>query len=75
MAKHESDKAYTVLARRYRPQDFAAVVGQEAVARSLANAITAGRVAHAYLFKSKTRQTNSPLPSNVRPFRSPARTA
>ena len=42
--------AYTVLARRYRSQDFDAVVGQEAVARTLRNAIETDRVAHAYLF-------------------------
>ena len=41
---------YTVVARRYRPQNFAALIGQEPVARALANAITGGRVAHAYLF-------------------------
>lgn len=42
--------AYTVLARRYRSQDFDSVVGQEAVARTLRNAIDTDRVAHAYLF-------------------------
>lgn len=41
---------YTVLARRYRPQQFADLVGQEAVARALTNAIKSNRVAHAYLF-------------------------
>ena len=41
---------YTVLARRYRPQQFRDLVGQEAVAQALANAIASGRVAHAYLF-------------------------
>jgi DNA polymerase-3 subunit gamma/tau len=41
---------YTVLARRYRPQQFGDLVGQEAVAQALANAIASGRVAHAYLF-------------------------
>lgn len=41
---------YTVLARRFRPQAFGDVVGQEHVARALQNAIRAGRVAHAYLF-------------------------
>jgi DNA polymerase-3 subunit gamma/tau len=45
-----SDTAYTVLARRYRPQQFEDVVGQEAIARALSGAIRAGRVAHAYLF-------------------------
>ncbi|NBC10207.1 MAG: DNA polymerase III subunit gamma/tau, partial [Planctomycetes bacterium] len=42
--------SYTVLARRYRSQSFDDVVGQEAVARTLKNAIATGRVAHAYLF-------------------------
>src|ERR671938_189788 len=41
---------YTVLARRYRPQQFADLVGQEAVARALGNALKSNRVAHAYLF-------------------------
>jgi DNA polymerase-3 subunit gamma/tau len=43
-------EGYTVLARRYRPQTFTDLVGQEPVARALANAIQSGRVAHAYLF-------------------------
>jgi DNA polymerase-3 subunit gamma/tau len=43
-------KEYTVLARRYRPQQFGELVGQEAVAQALANALQSGRVAHAYLF-------------------------
>jgi DNA polymerase-3 subunit gamma/tau len=42
--------AYTVLARKYRPQSFADLVGQEHVARTLGNAIEADRVAHAFLF-------------------------
>lgn len=42
--------AYTVLARKYRPQSFGDLVGQEHVARTLANAIEADRVAHAFLF-------------------------
>ena len=41
---------YTVVARRYRPQQFADLVGQEPVAQALANALTSQRVAHAYLF-------------------------
>ncbi|MBL8820485.1 MAG: DNA polymerase III subunit gamma/tau [Planctomyces sp.] len=41
---------YTVLARRFRPQAFGDVVGQEHVAQALRNAIRSGRVAHAYLF-------------------------
>ncbi len=41
---------YTVVARRYRPQQFADLIGQEHVAQALTNALTSGRVAHAYLF-------------------------
>src|SRR5438445_3441198 len=41
---------YTVLARRYRPQQFADLVGQEPVAQALTNALQSNRVAHAYLF-------------------------
>ncbi len=42
--------SYQVLARKYRPQRFEDVVGQEHVTRTLANAIGTGRIAHAYLF-------------------------
>ncbi len=45
-----SPAGYTVLARRYRPQTFADLVGQGPVARALVNALALGRVAHAYLF-------------------------
>src|SRR5205823_13936494 len=41
---------YTVVARRYRRQQRAELIGQEHVARSLTNALAANRVAHAYLF-------------------------
>lgn len=41
---------YVVMARRYRPQQFDELIGQEHVARALANAISSGRVGHAYLF-------------------------
>ena len=42
--------SYQVIARKYRPQRFADVVGQEHVTQTLANAIAQKRVAHAYLF-------------------------
>ena len=42
--------SYQVIARKYRPQRFADVIGQEHVSQTLANAIAAGRIAHAYLF-------------------------
>ena len=44
------DANYTVLARRFRPQTFAEVVGQDRIATTLRHAIQEGRVAHAYLF-------------------------
>jgi len=42
--------SYLVLARKYRPQRFSELVGQEHVARTLTNAIAQGRVHHAFLF-------------------------
>ncbi|NCC59598.1 MAG: DNA polymerase III subunit gamma/tau [Verrucomicrobiae bacterium] len=42
--------AYQVIARKYRPQRFEEVVGQEHVTRTLSNAIIQNRIAHAYLF-------------------------
>ncbi len=41
---------YVVIARRYRPQLFEDLIGQEHVARALSNAISTNRVGHAYLF-------------------------
>ncbi len=41
---------YIALARKYRPQTFDEVVGQEHVTTTLKNAITRGRISHAYLF-------------------------
>ncbi len=42
--------SYQVTARKWRPQTFAELVGQEHVARTLQNALRQGRIAHAYLF-------------------------
>ncbi|MBA7509510.1 DNA polymerase III subunit gamma/tau [subsurface metagenome] len=42
--------SYLVLALKYRPQTFDEIVGQEHVSKTLKNAITSGKVAHAYLF-------------------------
>lgn len=41
---------YIVSARKYRPMSFASVVGQEALTTTLKNAVTSGKLAHAYLF-------------------------
>ena len=45
-----SSSAYQVIARKWRPQTFADVVGQDHVMRTLSNAISRNRIAHAYLF-------------------------
>jgi DNA polymerase III subunit gamma/tau len=42
--------SYTVLARKYRPQRFSEVIGQEHVTRTLQNALEQGRTAHGYIF-------------------------
>ena len=42
--------SYLVLARKWRPQSFDDLIGQEHVSRTLGNAIAQGRVAHAFLF-------------------------
>jgi len=41
---------YHVLARKYRPRSFSEMVGQDALVRTLQNAIKSGRVAHAFIF-------------------------
>ena len=45
--------AYLVLARKYRPQTFDEVVGQEHITRTLKNALESKRIAHAYLFSGQ----------------------
>ena len=42
--------SYLVLARKWRPQNFEDIAGQEPITRTLKNAIKANRIAHAYLF-------------------------
>ena len=46
----DSSKDYVVVARRYRPQTFEELVGQQHITQALENAINSGRVGHAYLF-------------------------
>jgi len=46
----DAPKGYIVLARRYRSRNFSELIGQESIARTLQNAISMGRTAHAYLF-------------------------
>ena len=48
-AKPAGSSPYRVLARKYRPQTFAELIGQDAMVTTLANAIERGRIAHAFL--------------------------
>ncbi len=45
----DSAAGYRVLARKYRPSTFAELIGQEAMVRTLSNAIATGRIAHAFI--------------------------
>jgi DNA polymerase-3 subunit gamma/tau len=45
----EPGSAYRVLARKYRPSTFASLIGQEAMVKTLENAIATGRIAHAFI--------------------------
>lgn len=45
----EKQQAYRVLARKYRPRNFDELIGQEALVRTLKNAISSGRIAHAFM--------------------------
>ena len=47
--KSDAKPAYRVLARKYRPQSFDTLIGQEALVRTLRHAIAAGRIHHAYM--------------------------
>lgn len=46
---NENDKQYVVLARKYRPQNFDELLGQDALVRTLTNAIKNNRLHHAYI--------------------------
>jgi len=48
-APSDDGAAYQVLARKYRPRTFEDLIGQEAMVRTLANAFTSGRIAHAFM--------------------------
>jgi DNA polymerase-3 subunit gamma/tau len=45
----QTAQAYRVLARKYRPQDFTGLIGQEALVKTLSNAFATGRIAHAFM--------------------------
>ncbi|WP_336294498.1 DNA polymerase III subunit gamma/tau [Bartonella sp. CB169] len=49
MGNMSVEKTYRVLARKYRPQNFSDLIGQEAMVRTLTNAFEAGRIAQAWM--------------------------
>ncbi len=49
MSDASAPENYRVLARKYRPADFDSLIGQEAMVRTLSNAIDTGRLAHAFI--------------------------
>jgi len=49
MSNAVGEQAYRVLARKYRPADFDTLIGQEAMVKTLSNAIDSGRLAHAFI--------------------------
>ncbi len=50
MTSPESNSTpYRVLARKYRPRNFSELIGQDALVRTLTNAINSGRIAHAFM--------------------------
>ena len=56
--------SYQVIARKYRPQRFGDVVGQEHVTQTLTNAIAQKRIAHAYLFWGRAARARPPSPAS-----------
>ena len=56
-AEADGPHAYEVLARKYRPRSFADLIGHGAMVRTLENAFSAGRIAHAYIPVSYTHLT------------------
>ena len=48
-AQQGTAEGYRVLARKYRPRDFSGLIGQEALVRTLRNAIAQGRLAHGFM--------------------------
>ena len=49
VTRESGAQPYRVLARKYRPSDFSGLIGQEALVRTLSNAIAQGRLAHAFM--------------------------
>jgi replication-associated recombination protein RarA len=77
----QDDASYQVVARRFRPQTFQELVGQDEVLTSLRAALQQGRVPHAFLFSGSrgvgktTRRASSPAASTARRGRRRSRAA
>ena len=69
-----SDAGYQVLARKYRPDTFEDLIGQDAMVRTLTNAFAAGRIAHAYMLtgvRGVGKTTTARLIARALNYRSP----
>ena len=53
---NEKNQAYRVLARKYRPNNFDELIGQEALVTTLSNGINKGRIAQAFMLTGRTRR-------------------
>jgi len=62
------NNSYTVIARRYRPQVFDDVIGQEYITTTIKNAITENKVAHAYIFAGTRGVGKTSLARKGRPL-------
>ena len=52
--------SYQVIARKWRPKRFDDVIGQQAVTRTLKNALASGRLAHAFVFADDNGANSGP---------------
>jgi DNA polymerase-3 subunit gamma/tau len=58
--------SYLVTARKWRPQQFNEIVGQEHITTTLKNALKSGRLAHAYIFTGSRGVGKQPLQEFLR---------
>jgi DNA polymerase-3 subunit gamma/tau len=62
----ETSSAYRVLARKYRPTRLSDLLGQDALVRTLTNAIATGRIAHAFVLTGVRGVGKTPTAPAVR---------
>src|SRR5579871_6004651 len=61
-ARSQGGQPYRVLARKYRPQNFTGLIGQEALVRTLRNAFASGRIAQAFMLTGVRGVGKTPTP-------------